>query len=370
MRKLKTVIIFFHCFCFLGCQADSGPKKHSRLTKKLAKKSVVSYNPAVDVLFVIDDSGSMESVQHLLAKNSAIFIDEFLDTEIIDYHIAVTASSSALYLQAVPPGSKKVHPDTQTSHVPVQNASSRIYGGVLKRCKKLSEEHHIYSNYVDRHTPEGAGCLSEMMKVGTSSPGPEEFFNIPFSALSGKMLVKNFAFYRPEAHLAVFVITDSYDQSGLTPQESYLSLLKLKKGEEKKIHYAAGVITTEMLQYECDQEESPPSNIIEMVKLVGDRGYYFNLCQYNYGKGLAHFANHLVDSVLSIPLDPLPDVKTIAVRYDYKGGSQWIPKGFGGWTYDVDNNTIHLSRNIKLEKTGGEFSIQYELFYMPEPVDL
>ena len=355
---MRTVIVFFYCFCFMGCQVDPGSKKETHLEKLVSTLTNV-YNPAVDILFIIDDSGSMESVQELLAKNAELFIDRFLNTEFIDYHISVTSSSALLHSRSRTSG----HPDAYNS--PTQISSPRVYGGDLMRCKNLAEERkYPYFNYVDRDTPEGDRCLSEMMRVGLRSPGPEEFFTIPMLALSGKMLIgKNFNFYRPEAHLAVFVITDSYDQSGLVPQEAYKFLLDLKKGDEKKIHYAAGIVTSQVFQYDCKNEEEPPTNFIEMVELFKDRGYQFNLCQFNYGKDIAHFANHLVDSVLSIPLDRLPNVDSMEVRYNYKGGSQLVPNGPGGWTYDTESNIVHLSKNIQLEKTEGKFSVNYEPFF-------
>lgn len=58
-----------------------------------------TYHPLVDILFVIDDSGSMGQKQNILSKNSELFIDQFLKIKSIDYHIGVT-SSSVNYLKS------------------------------------------------------------------------------------------------------------------------------------------------------------------------------------------------------------------------------------------------------------------------------
>ncbi len=353
-------VVFFFCFS-PGCRENSGFKKQLRLESEIVRKSVVNYTPAVDILFIIDNSDSMRPIQELLARNASLFINEFLDVELIDYHIAVTASLPELRCSR----REDLHDDVDLV------SESKAYEGRLMRCTDMATKYkYPYPNYVDRNTPMGGGCLSEMMKVGIGSLCREEFFNIPALALSGKRLEENSAFYRPEAHLAIFVITDSFDQSDVPPYQSYRFLLDLKKGDETKLHYAAGIVTFPMLRYDCKLEDEPPTNFIEMTDLFNERGYYFNFCQFDYGKDLARFANHLVDSVLSIPLDDLPNVETMEVRYSYKGKSQLIHKGPDGWSYDMDKNSIHLSRNIRLEKTGGNFLVDYEPFYTPEPVGL
>ena len=370
----ETIIIFFYCFCFMGCQADPSFKKTPRFKEQIVNRSVTnSYNPSVDILFIVDDSESMSSVQELLAKNTHLFMNQFLDVEFIDYHIGVTTSS----ITKKDPRSKPSYMDKKI----FDRLFKTVYGGYLAECDDLARERkHHYSNYVERNTQEVDKCLGEMMNVGIIGNDLEHFFDIPALVLSGKMLIeKNFNFYRPEAHLAVFVITDADDQSGFTPKDSYEFLLSLKKGDERKIHYAAGIVAFQRPEYGCDRDRDRgsrrrsqgrdqdfPPKIMEMVKLFDHRGYWFNLCQFNYGKNLSEFASHLVDSVLAIPLNYLPNMGTIEVRYDYEGESQLIPNGLDGWTYDTESNAIHLSRDIQVGQMGGKFNIQYEWLYLPE----
>ncbi len=358
LKKITVVFAFpvFHCFFFIGCQVDPGSKKHSILEGGVISKIVHVHKPSVDILFIIDDSGSMADIHHLFAKNAKLFVSKFLNTEFIDYHIGVTSSSASLY-----PGGAKGHHFNRSQKHPF-----RVYGGELARCKKLAEKRQYpYPSYVDRNTPEGGKCLSEMMRVGHSSPVSETFFNIPGLALDGPMFAKNFAFYRSQAHLAVFVITDSFDQSGMTPQQSYQFLLDLKNGDEKKLHYAAVIVSIEMFQYNCALDAEPPFNFIKIAKLFGNRGYLFNLCQFNFGNELALFASHLVDATLTIPLDHIPNMNTINVHYEHEEGSQVIPNGAEGWSYNGKKNSIQLSRDIQVEKKEGTFKVSYKPFYTP-----
>ncbi len=343
---IKAFAVFFCFLTLMGCPSGSPKKKYTLQKKQVVNRFVTTnYNSAVDILFIIDDSDSMKTEQDLLAKNAEVFINQFLGVKFVDYRIAVTTSSVEDY-----------------------NSNSVAYNGELHSCEKLAEKNNYnYPNYVDRNTPEAVECFKEMVKVGVRGNLEEQFLVIPDMALSlqSEYRKENSKFYRPEAHLAVFAITDSDDNSEFTPKESYTFLKALKKGDEKKLHYALGSVVIELHQYRCEREPGYgfPPKLMGMVELLGPRGYLFNLCQFNYGKNLAEFASHLVDSVSTISLDYWPDLDTIEVRYKYKGGSQVIPRGSEGWTYNVENNVIHLSRDIHLSRAGGKFNVKYEHFY-------
>ena len=363
MKKIRIIVLFVYCFCFTGCRVSFTPKREPRFKQQVVSKFITNdYNPSLDILFIVDDSGSMAFAQKLLAKNANLFIGEFLEVEAIDYHIAVTSSSFAKR-----PHNGGNYIDEKT----LEEIIKPVYGGRLVRCDDLAETlGYDYSNYVDRGTPKADQCFSEMMNVGTRGNDFEHFFDIPTLVFSKSMLQdRHSSFYRPEAHLAVFIITSAYDNSDFTSKEAYDFLLKLKEGHVGKIHYAAGVIISEVHEYGCKKEppyyESPPK-IMELVKLFGPRGYLFNLCRFNYGKNLSEFASHLVDFVLTFSLDYPPDLNSLEVHYHHKGGIQVVPKGPDGWIYDVKNNAIHLSRDIQLDGIGGKFNIKYELFHVSE----
>lgn len=55
--------------------------------------SKVSFNRALDILFVVDDSGSMAEHQDNLSKNVKLFTQGIVNNQILDYHIGVTSSS-------------------------------------------------------------------------------------------------------------------------------------------------------------------------------------------------------------------------------------------------------------------------------------
>ena len=327
-----------------------------------------TYSPSLDVLFIIDNSESFYhldikgrgiSVQDFLAENAGVFISHFSKVKFLDYHIGVTGSLSHRFYEDTYP---------MDSSVPVSPELR-----ALVRCDDLAEKQgHGYSNYVERDTPKGDECLKEMMRIGQNGFFQESFLDVPFRLMS-MVLFPLPSFYRPEAHLGLFTATDTDDQSDFLPEIAYDVLKLLKNQDERKLHYAIEMITT---QWEnCKSERGyddlkwQPKKLMRMVELFGDRGYSFDLCQYNYEKDLTQFANHLIDSVLSIPLDQLPEVETIEIFYGNAKITMRTPSRDvieeqvvelvrGSWAYDREANAIRLSRDLDLE-AGGKFFIRY-----------
>ena len=334
--SIKRWVVCFLSFYLLGCQSEPRGRKISLPDKEVISQSVNGiYNPSVDILFVIDDSGSMDTYQQRLRANARSFVDYFFDRNVIDYHIGVTTSS------------------TNPKEPSVQSRMAGI-------------------SYVTRTTPNGGDMLSDLINVGSSSKdATEKFLNIPeltFAHSGG--------FLRSEAHLAIFVITDADDQSDVLPEQAYRYLLDLKRGDHKKLHYAAALIFEE--GENCNSSEDLPAlKLMKMVDLLGDHGYSFDLCDLDYGKELAKVARSIVYSVLTIELDDLPDVTSIRICYrevrskerEFCETGQEIFNGSDGWIYDIDTNAIHFSSDIALEnRLNGSFDIQYIPIYSPEDI--
>ncbi len=327
-RNIKTfrVLAFL---ALLGCQAEPAVKNIPFAPVKKADKKLddIFIDAKIDILFIIDDSGSMSTFQQRLAENAQLFIERFFQTKFIDYHIGVTTSS-------------------------MSDWGSVADGGKL----------HVVSglNFVDRHTPEGNKILAQMMKVGTGGAVTEQFLSIHMAALTPSILTgANSGFYREEANLAIFVLTDTEDQSSATVQGSYDYLLQLKNGREEKLHYVASIIENPVPS--CRGENQRPLKIRALADLHKDRGYVFSLCEPDYGADMAQVAENLVRAVSTVYLDQLPDVTTITVTY----GDMVIPNDpETGWTYSPEENAIFLSPNIDLEDSDtADLKVNFEAIY-------
>ena len=322
MRFLKLIVLL-PFLIMMGCQSEPAEKNIPYEPPKKTDKKLndVSFNPAVDILFIVDDSGSMWSYQQKLADNAALFVERFFKTKFIDYHIGVTTSSG-------------------------------YKGGKL-------EEYEGF-RYVSRETLGGDVILKNLMNVGTSGSATEEFFSIHVDALSDSLLQgDNKGFYREDAKLAIFVLTDTEDQSTYTVQDAFEFLVDLKDGDEKQLHYVTAFI--EQSQAGCSNEGTPPRKLKAMAEEHKDRGYVFDLCQPDYGADLAQVAADLVRAVSTIYLEEVPDVTTIKVIY----GDYEIPNDpEKGWVYSPEINALFLSPKIDIrDPEPQELKITFEAIY-------
>jgi hypothetical protein len=137
----------------------------------------------VDILWVVDNSGSMETSQHNLATNFKSFIAKFVQSG-SDFRMGVTASDAYL--------------------APYYNNNNRAR---LKPGKDLSNQTHYV---MTPDTPDLENVFLTAIKVGINGSGDERAFSSFKEALTNSI---NDGFHRPDAFLAVIVVSDEDDFS-------------------------------------------------------------------------------------------------------------------------------------------------------------
>lgn len=313
----------------VGCSETSPklvpvpPVKLDKITVPGAEK--YSFNPKVDILFVVDDSGSMEGHQQNLIKNIESFTKGLASNQILDYHFGVLTSSLGEYNQGKKGGKGKlVGPPT----------------------------------VIDRQTPKGLDFLRENLHVGTKGSGTEMFFDPVKVALTPPLIDnENKGFYREDAHLAVIFITDSDDQSDDLEAQTYFQfLMDLKKGDAKKLlHYGAFIPRSNST---CNRSGEPqPDRIEEAMLLLG--GKAFELCDPDFGQKLADIAVDLETRVGRVMyLARAADPSTIEVKF----GNGLLPNdGAKGWVYDPARNAIIFGQYIdwKSQPPGSQIEVNF-----------
>lgn len=315
----------------VGC-AEQSPKKvpmqfvkNERIKDSGGNK--VSYNRMVDILFVVDDSGSMSAHQNNLATNVQMFTQAMLANQILDFHIGVVTSNM----------------DTQPGGWnPGQTWKGELFGK---------------EKFITRLTPNGATELEFNLKPGTSGSGTEMFFTPVVAALQPPMSIgPNKNFFRPDAFLAVIFLTDAEDQSNLSAKDFYDELLRLKGGDpDKIISYGVYIPTVDQT---CERSGEPvPTKLEEFYAL--SKAKTLGLCDPDFGKKLAALGDDLVRRVgsvlyLSRPAQP----HTIKVTY----GTQTIPnEPKTGWIYDPSRNALIFGDEIDLkpEPAGTQVEVDF-----------
>ncbi|MEQ1502815.1 MAG: hypothetical protein ABMB14_11325 [Myxococcota bacterium] len=134
--------------------------------------------PLVDVLWTIDNSGSMFDEQDALAANFPVFINYFVGSG-LDYHIGVTSTD-------------------------IDNPGNGR-SGQLRNVSGLT--------FIEPNTASPEVIFSSMARMGTNGSGTEKGLGATFTALELKKDTTNAGFYRDEASIHTVLISDERDQT-------------------------------------------------------------------------------------------------------------------------------------------------------------
>ncbi len=308
----------------------------------LAEEVKTGYNiriePKVDILFIIDDSGSMSEEQTALAQNIDLFTASMDKNKFLDYQVGVISSS--------------IGPTYSTR-------SGRLLGN---------------PNIISRTTPNGISILPQTISsVGTSGDANEKFFD-PVMAAVDPNLGLNPGFVRSDAFLVLIVIADAHDQSVMNSGfKVHDALVSLKADDTEKV-LGYGVLSyPSFFGDTCGQDESVnnPINIFNFMGLftnsqnsmIGGGAslvtgqntvpthFYeltnvFSLCDSEFGQKLANIGEDIrirVSQKISLPVRPIDG--TIRLMY----GPQEIAEKW--WKYDFGNNSIILDPNVELDES-------------------
>jgi len=158
----------------------------------------------MDIVFIVDDSGSMAEEQSNLAANFPQFVNVLKDFKTksgaaLDWRVAVTTTGRDLHYQVQPPGFPNPIPMTEKG----DNGAFRDKPECASQRRWVQEDDHDATSTF--------ACLA---KVGTGGPSIE----MPLKGLELSLTARmsdgtNKGFLRDDALLAVVIITDEDDCS-------------------------------------------------------------------------------------------------------------------------------------------------------------
>jgi hypothetical protein len=310
----RYLCILIACVSF-SC-TEKSPKEipfvaeESEKASELAPVSKDSFRPKLDILFVIDDSGSMSTHQMNLANNIDRFADAIVRTKFLDYHVGVVTS-------------------TVTS-----------FSSFGKCCGKLVGS----PTFVDRNTPNGLNVLAKNLIVGTSGDYQEKFFDPVFLALTTPNLTgHNKDFYRTDANLALIFITDTEDQSDRIDGRGLYDFLLNLKGSADKIFVAAAHIPEAEIEIcsgeTMELEDSDALNDFFQITKAST----FSLCD-NFGDKLAEIGVKIASKSQTMYLNKIPKKGTIKVTM---GGVPMPEDVKKGWSYNPSKVAIEFGAGIE-----------------------
>lgn len=271
----------------------------------------------LDVLFVVDNSGSMTTFQKSMIDNVPALTQTLIKSG-VHVHAGVTTTD--------------MDPMSRES-----GSGGRFTGNVKVADSKLSDFGSV---------------LSRNLAVGVNGSATERPLAAIQAALSEPVLsVDHPEFYRPRAQLAVVVLTDAADQSeNVTPKSITTFLQSLKTGMDKQVTLSSIQVVDEKSECAKNGEDQSPK-MAEAVKLLG--GKLVDICASDFGSQLGNLGLDLVKKVtLEIPLTTAPVVSSIVVTF----GATTLVAGdmHYGWVYDSAKNAVILGDKIDWSSLQGD----------------
>jgi hypothetical protein len=284
--------------------------------------------PQVDMLWAIDNSGSMSEEQFGLATNVPTFTSAAASAN-ADFHIGVVTSEIN---------------DPYTADTGA--CRGEVGPGWLYYCPGTPK-------WVEPTTPNLASVLGNNLRPGTccsdSQEAPLEAARLALSEPNISDPAINGGFYRDDAVLALVFMTDEIEQSdGST--DYYADFFKSLKGARTKDQLNVSIITglnvSTKLPAACSSsngEAEEGSRLYNFYTAIGN-GKALSICDSNWGSTVVALANNLFtqQTSRSLPLARVPSESTITV----KKGTTTVPKDTtssgNGWTYDSELNAVVL----------------------------
>lgn len=163
----------------------------------------------VDILFLVDNSGSMEQEQANLAANFPAFMDELkaIPGGLPDLHVGVVSSDLGAGMMTTSSSCAATTPGGDGARF------CQIRGNNCQTCGLRAGQRFITadaSGATNNFTGDISAVFSCMARIGTSGCGYEHQLEAVRRALTGP---DNAGFLRPNAYLAIIVITDEDDCS-------------------------------------------------------------------------------------------------------------------------------------------------------------
>lgn len=262
-------------------------------------KLVQVQTPEVDILWVVDNSGSMSEEQAAIAQNFPIFMDFFLGSG-LDYHIGVTSTDTF-----------------------VANGDLREVSGV---------------RWIEESTPNPTTVFGSMAQMGISGSATERGRDPVYQAIEVKSGPGGFneGFYREQATINVIVISDEEDQS-LSSRSEFISWFDSLKLDPDHNTFSS-IVTPNLAAYgSCPGGVVEGAEYIAVTQAVG--GILWPICNPEWDEVLEQLGIQASGLKREYFLSELPVPGSIKVWVMEDGTRQNFEEDID-YTYDQTRNSI------------------------------
>lgn len=342
LNQLAPIGMMSSILLFASC--DKGGSNFSVLSSSEQYELQITYEPRkIDVLFVVDNSGSMSSSQVSLANNFPSFINYFKEKG-YDYKIAVT-TSDAFY------GSQFVSSGCSLCNI----NQTKFKSGTTPA---------IY--VVESTTPNLEAVFAQNVNVGVAGSGDERAFSSFKAALTSSL---NADFHRPMAFLSVIIVSDEEDFSHdtISLNESYVqpTLHSIASYKTFLEGFTSGSATTDfhvstisILDNACRTSLGAGRKVgLRYMELADATGGSKNSICTGFDTILNNISTQIVNQIKAqFFLTRNPILTSIRVISE---GILVPEDAVNGWTYDSVTNSISL-HGTHIPSAGANITINFD----------
>lgn len=276
--------------------------------------------PAVDILFVIDDSGSMGQEQANLAANFSSFINFFTTQADVDYHLGVTTT------------------DTSSG-----GAKGALVGPFIAKSGPNA-------------VPDPEAVFTTQANVGTNGSATEKGLEASALAVTPPNTnsgAANENFLRDDALLSIIYVSDEEDSSNGAVND-WLDTLLAAKGYRVEALIANAIAGD--VPGGCDGaggNADAGSRYLDIVLATG--GVFGSICTTDWATVMEQIGLGTFFALTRFGLTREPDPDTLVVIVD----GQVIPNDpLNGWSWDPVDNSIEFNGDA-IPEAGSEIEVSY-----------
>lgn len=305
-RALPLVLLLTACndYNLNGQNSADGKYNPPDLSAEMQVDNITQVTiPSVDVLWVVDNSGSMAEEQKAIRENFPNFMEYFTDSG-LDYHVGVVSTD-----MDAPQESGKLQQDSSKS------------------------DRYIDTSY---GSDEAISSFQDRANLGINGSSDERGKDAAYAALVNERDKTNAGFYRDDASLSVIILSDERDHSHISVDEFVSWMLGLK-AKEGMVSFSSIVGPD---PNGCGAIAEAGHGYLEVTDEVG--GITESICTSDWGGLLTELGLQAAGLKREFFLSQVPVEDTIAVTIDEDGTETPYDKG-SDWTYDRARNSISFS---------------------------
>lgn len=324
ISEVSLLLVLGISFLLYGC-GENSPSLSLLSDSDVFNQQTSTLNNKIDILWVIDNSGSMAPAQTNLASNFNSFINNFSNKG-YDFRIGVTTTDAwrGLFPQ---------YGYNPTTLFRLRDGVGATHSGVF---------------VITPSTPNIVNTFNINITQGIAGNGDERAFQSMHAVLNSNV---NPDFRRADAYLAVIIVSDeddfsstglsyineNYNHSTIIPISSYINFLDThtnSSGATRRYSVSAMAVWDQPCKSQSHSEANIAIRYEALVDATG--GVKGSLCG-NFAAALEEIQNNIIElsSQFFLSREPVPSSIVVTVN------GVIIPEDVSnGWTYDSSSNSI------------------------------